>query len=160
MKDVIMKNLTPSQQLTAIDSNLTKAIRIEGSYMFSNPAIDVVFDKQGNFYSNKKNDGYKLLTGKKVHYILNANGKIVKGNTTKTSLLKTLLGEKSIPDYKLNESPVVKQAEIDSKKMKRADVAKTASGTLININLANKNKIMDQIKIVELSLDALKRMIA
>lgn len=141
---------TPSQQLSSIDSNMTKMIRIEGSYMYSNPMIDVVFDKNGNFYSNKKNDGYKLLTGKKVHYVLNANGKIVKGNTTKTSLLRTLLGTTTMPEFKLE---VTQKTTKTSKSSKNNVVTKTASVELVS------SKLLNHIKNIESELANLKSMI-
>lgn len=141
---------TPSQQLSSIDSNMTKMIRIEGSYMYSNPMIDVVFDKNGNFYSNKKNDGYKLLTGKKVHYVLNANGKIVKGNTTKTSLLRTLLGTTTMPEFKLE---VTQKTTQTSKSSKNNVVTKTASVELVS------SKLLNHIKNIESELANLKSMI-
>lgn len=147
-----MKNdITPSQQLLSIDANMTKMIRIEGSYMYSNPMIDVVFDKNGNFYSNKKNDGYKLLNGKKVHYVLNANGKIVKGNTTKTSLLKTLLGGSTMPEFKIDE-PKKSAKDLSNKSNV---VAKTPSGTLVS----KKASLLNHIENIESQLTALKMMI-
>lgn len=143
-----MKNdITPSQQLSLIDPHMTKMIRIEGSYMYTNPMIDVVFDKYGNFYSNKKNDGYKILQGKKVHYVLNANGKIVKGNTTKNSLLRTLLGSLSIPEFKL-ERPI---------QYTKKAVAKTTSGNTLD---SNKYAIKNLISRLESDLATLKKLVA
>jgi len=143
-----MKNdTTPSKLLSSIDPSLTKMIRIEGEYMYSNPSIDVVFDATGNFYSNKKNDGYKLLQGKKVHYILNANGKIVKGNTTKTSLLRTLLGSNSIPEFKLETTNTTSAKNV---------VAKTPTGELSS----TKKQITTLICSLKADLEALAKLVA
>lgn len=154
-----MKQPTPSQQLAVINPDMTKMIRIEGSYMYSNPSIDVVIDKHGNFYSNKKGDGYKLLNGKKVHYVLNANGQIIKGNTTKTSLMRTLFGS-TMPEFKLDVVEQVKPTQAESNKMvgRNKPNAKTNQDKM-SINIV-KNKIEDHIKSVELHLSSLKQLLS
>lgn len=150
-----MKNdITPSKQLSLIDPSLTKMIRIEGNYMYSNPSIDVVFDAEGNFYSNKKNDGYKVLQGKKVHYMLNANGIIVKGNTTKASLLRTLLGSDTMPEFKVETST---KAASKQRTKDAGIVAKTKAGASL---VSSKKQILTLISNLESDLAELKKLVA
>lgn len=150
-----MSNSTPSQSLSRVDAKQTKMVKINGKNMYKNPAIDVVFDKDGNFYSNKRQKGFTLLVGRKVHYILNLNGSIVKGNTTKKSLIKILLGDIDIKKIKADPIEVVTPVVQEPKKSVKAvkPIKKTKQ-------LTQNEKIMCQIKLIESQLDELKQLVA
>lgn len=131
---------SPSKTLQLIDHKQTKLIKINNRNMYKNPAIDVVFDTNGEFYSNKKQKGFQLLNGKKVHYVLNLNGNIIKGNTTKKSLINIMLGK--LPP---------KQIKHDAKQQKPSVVKKVDT---------RNNQIMDTINMIESQLNDLKKLIA
>lgn len=148
-------NNTPSKSLSLIDPKQTKLVKINGVNMYKNPAIDVVFDKDGNFYSNKRQKGFVQLLGRKVHYILNVDGKIVKGNTTKTSLHRLMLG---IDQPQTKSKPVAKkQTNMFDVKIDPMMKALKESSKTKNLDKA---MIMNRIIMIQASLDEIKKLVA
>lgn len=157
-----MQTLPPSHSLSNINAKHTKMVKIEGKNMYKNPLIDVVLDTNGNFYSNKMNNGYRLLTGNKVHYVLNLDGKIIKGNTSQKSLAKILLGGNTALEKNKMVSSTVEQkkSKVGVKTKPSIKVAKPSTLVQPTKVSANNAKIIKLIGEIEESLAVLKSLAA
>lgn len=147
---------SPSKNLLMIDHKQTKMVNIGGVNMYKNPALDVVFDKNGDFYSNKKQNGFKLLLGNKVHYILNLDGNIIKGNTTKRALMNVMLGKDKNAKF---ATPVVTKTEatVIVKKAKKASPAKKKT---VDAKALKNNEILVKINMIKNQLSELESLVA
>lgn len=151
----------PSKSLTMIDPKQTKLIKLDGRNVYKNPSIDVVFDTKGNFYSNKRQKGFQLLNGRKVHYTLNLNGKIVKGNTTKKSLIKVLLGDTNVgATSTVNATVATKQTKASTSTPTKTQMRNVANKPIVKkAQRPSQKSIVDKIEMIEVELKALKNMI-